>query len=106
MRLYHATTAAAAASIETQGLLVRCADPKAKIKGCWLHSASRSPWGVIHTQRKHKAKLVDVVILEVNVPRGWLRRFQTGLWYTQRDIPAERIGRRIPGAQFGQSASK
>jgi hypothetical protein len=32
-----------------------------------------------------------VVILEVDVPRRWLRRSKRGLWYSPRDIPPERI---------------
>jgi hypothetical protein len=31
------------------------------------------------------------VILEINVPRSWLRRSKKGLWYCLRDIPPERI---------------
>jgi len=33
------------------------------------------------------------VILEVEVPRSWLRRSRKGLWYCMRDIPATRIRR-------------
>ena len=32
-----------------------------------------------------------VVILEIDVPRRWLRRSKRGLWYCPRDIPPERI---------------
>lgn len=106
MTLYHATTAARAAQIREYGLLVACADPKAKIKGCWLHASSRSAWAVVHTMRKHKVKLDDVVVIEVTVPRGWLRRFQRGLWYTTQDIPATRLGGTRAGAEFGASASQ
>jgi hypothetical protein len=31
------------------------------------------------------------VILELDVPRSWLRRSKKGLWYSPRDIPPERI---------------
>ena len=32
-----------------------------------------------------------VVIVEIDVPRRWLRRSKRGLWYCPRDIPPERI---------------
>ena len=31
------------------------------------------------------------MILEIDVPRRWLRRSKKGLWYCPRDIPPERI---------------
>ena len=106
MRLYHATKRSNLDSIREHGLLVSKADKAAKIKGCWLHTRSMSPWGCLHTIRKHKARLEAVVIVEVTVPRSWLTRFRTGLWYTKKDIPAERIGREIEGAEFGASVSE
>lgn len=106
MKLYHATTADRAKRIRTEGLRVACADPAAKIKGCWMTSASARPWAVLHTIRKHHASLEDVVVLEITVPRSWLTRFRTGLWYASRDIPADRIGGTTPGTAFGASASE
>jgi hypothetical protein len=32
-----------------------------------------------------------VVILEIDVPRSWLRRSKKGPWYCPRDVPPERI---------------
>ena len=43
LRLFHATTKANLPSIQAHGLLVSKADAAAKIKGVWLHSASRLP---------------------------------------------------------------
>lgn len=106
MKLYHATTTAAAAQIHTQGLRVACADPTAKIKAIWLCTASLRPWGVLHTIRKHHADLADVVVLEVTVARRQLTRFRTGLWHSVTDIPASAIGRSIPGTAFSASASE
>jgi hypothetical protein len=34
-------------------------------------------------------------MIEVEIPRGWLRRSRKGLWYCSRDIPPERFGRLI-----------
>lgn len=106
MKLYHATTRTALASIQAHGLRVANADPAAKIKGCWLATASNRPWGVLHTQRKHHATLGDVVVIEVNVPRNRLTRFRTGLWYTTQDVPAAWLGTVTPGTAFGASASQ
>jgi hypothetical protein len=106
MKLYHATTRQALLSIQATGLRVANADPAAKIKGCWLATASNRPWGVLHTIRKHGAALADVVVIEVNVPRSRLTRFRTGLWYTTEDVPAAWLGEATEGAAFGASASK
>lgn len=104
MKLYHATTVQRLAQIREQGLRVACADPAAKIKGCWLHTSSQSAWAVVHTQRKHGATLEEVVVVAVEVQRSRLTRFRTGLWYTRQDIPASAIGEAISGAAFGASA--
>jgi hypothetical protein len=42
-------------------------------------------------------------MIEVDVPRGWLRRSKNGLWYTVRDIPPHRFGQRIGFAEFSKS---
>lgn len=106
MILRHATTRQRLESIRREGLRVACADPQAKIKACWLHTASQSAWGAVHTMRKHHATLEDVVIVEVTVPRSWLTRFRTGLWYCTQDLPASAIGREYAGSEFGASASE
>jgi hypothetical protein len=33
------------------------------------------------------------VVLEIGVPRSWLRRNRKGLWYSPRNIPPGRIRR-------------
>lgn len=105
MKLYHATTRQRLASIQEHGLRVANADPTAKIKACWLHTASNSAWAVVHTLRKHRATLEDVVVIEVTIPRSRLARFRTGLWYTTQDVPAAWLGTVTPGAAFGAAAS-
>jgi len=105
MKLYHATTRQNLASILVDGLRVAKADPTAKIKGCWLATTSNRPWGVLHTIRKHRAQLEDVVVIEVNIPRSRLTRFRTGLWYSTQDVPASWLGQVVEGATFGASAS-
>jgi hypothetical protein len=104
MLLYHATTWQALASINDEGLCVRYADSRKSIRGVWLHTRSNSAWALLHTQRRHAASLEDLVVIEVDVPRSWLKRFQTGLWYTTRDIPPARIVRIIDGSDYAASA--
>ena len=106
MKLYHATTRERLASIQATGLRVANADSAAKLKGVWLHTASQSPWAVVHTIRKHHAQLADVVVIEVQIPRSRLTRFRTGLWYTTQDVPAAWLGHITDGAAFGASASE
>jgi len=105
MTLRHATTKQALRQILQQGLLVRKADGAAKIKAVWLHSPSLSAWAVVHTLRKHKATLDDVVVIEVTVPRSKLTRFRRGFYYSSIDVPPSALGRVFAGAEFGASVS-
>ena len=106
MKLYHATTRANLASILEHGLRVVKADPTAKIKGVWACTASNRGWAILHTQRKHKALLEDVVVIEINVPKNQLTRFKRGFFYSKTDIGAERVNTVIPGEHFGRSLSE
>lgn len=106
IKLFHCTTRQNLASIQATGLRVAHADPTAKIKGVWLHTACNSAWAVVHTQRKHRATLEDVVVIEISVPRSRLTRFRAGLWYSTQDVPAAWLGQVIDGAAFGASASE
>lgn len=87
MKLRHATPTRNLGSIRRRGLLT--AKSKGKLKVVWLHSASRSPWACLHTMRRHGR--TDVTIVEIDVPRSWLTRSKVGLWYCNRDVPADRI---------------
>ena len=87
MKLRHATPSRNFASIKRRGLLT--AKSKGKLPVVWLHAASRSPWAVLHTMRRHSCK--DVIIIELSVPRSWLMRSKAGLWYANRDVPPGRI---------------
>jgi hypothetical protein len=46
---------------------------------------------MLHVVKRHGGRVEDVVILEVEVPRRWLRRNRRGLWYSKRDIPPGRF---------------
>jgi hypothetical protein len=104
MRLRHATTRERADQILREGFRVAKADPEAKIKGCWFHSPSASAWGVLHTIRKHKAVLENVVVIEVEIPRSKLTKFRRGLWYTKTDVAASAIREQLDGSAFSYSA--
>jgi hypothetical protein len=56
-----------------------------------VHAAGKTPWATLHTVKRHGGRVENVVVLEVTVPRRWLRRSKRGLWYCPRDIPPERF---------------
>lgn len=99
--LRHATLRKNMPSIEHLGLL--CCKSQGRLKVCWLHASSKSSWAAIHTIRRHGGRVQDVVVLEVNVPRSWLRRSRRGLWYSTRDIMIDRIKKAITFAELSAS---
>jgi hypothetical protein len=76
-------------SILRRGLL--CSKSRGKLKVVWLHAAAASSWATLHTIKRHGGRVEEVVILEVDVPRSWLRRSRRRLWCATRDIPPDRI---------------
>jgi hypothetical protein len=90
--LRHATPARNLASILRSGLLA--SHSKGKLPVVWACSPSRTTWAVLHTIRRHGGRVETTVVLEVDVPRSWLRRSaRKRVWYCPRDIPPERIKR-------------
>jgi hypothetical protein len=89
MLLRHATPARNLESICKLGLL--CAKSKGRLKVVWAHAESKTPWAMLHVVKRHGGRVEDVVILEVEVPRRWLRRNRRGLWFSKRDIPPGRL---------------
>ncbi len=104
-KVYHATTKANLPSIQAEGLRVALADPTARLKGCWVCTASNRGWAILHTQRKHHASLEEVVVLELTVQRATLTRYKKGLYFSRQDIPATRITGITEATTFGASAS-
>lgn len=97
MILYHATPRKFLHSILTEGL-----DPQrsnGRIKGVWLHTASKRAWAVLHTQRRHKTQ--DVVVLKVKVCRSHLTRRWRGLWSCA--VPIIKFEAVIDADQIAQS---
>jgi hypothetical protein len=92
MILRHATPARNLTSILRSGLLTSYT--QGKLPAVWLTAPSRTSWAVLHTIRRHGGRVETTVVLEVDVPRSWLKRSaRKRVWYTLRDIPPERIKR-------------
>jgi hypothetical protein len=90
--LRHATPARNLTSILRSGLLTSCA--KGKLPVVWACSPSRSSWAVLHVIKRHGGKVETTVVLEMDVPRSWLRRSaRKRVWYSPRDIPPGHIKR-------------
>jgi hypothetical protein len=89
MRLRHATPARNLPSIRARGLLT--AMSRGALLAVWLHAPGATAWAIPHTSRRHGVPVEAVVVLEVHVPRSWLRRGRRGLWISFRDIPPDRI---------------
>lgn len=84
MKLYHATLKSNLDSINEKGI-----DPsfsKGAEKVIYLHTASRTEWAILHMLKRHRCSIDEIIIIEVNVPRGKLRRRWRGLWSTTEII--------------------
>jgi hypothetical protein len=68
---------------------------RGRLPAVWLHAPARSAWAALHVVRRHGGRVENVVILEIDVPRSWLRRNRKGIWYTRRDVPPGRFRRVI-----------
>jgi hypothetical protein len=89
VKLRHATLARNLPGILKAGLL--CSKSRGRKPVVWLHSPSCSAWAGWHTVRRHGGRIEAVLILDVDLPRAWLRRSKKGLWYCPRDVPPGRI---------------
>ena len=98
MLLRHATILRNLPGIQRAGLL--CSKSKGRLPVVWLHSTGYSSWAVLHTIKRHGGRVEGVVIVEVEIPRRWLRRSRKRLWYCPRDIPPGRFRRLIAFAEL------
>ena len=89
--LRHATPARNVNGILRAGLLT--SKSRGRLAAVWLCSPAKSSWAVLHVVKRHGGRVETTVVLEVDVPRGWLRRSRKGLWYCPRDVPPGRIRR-------------
>src|SRR5262245_54847293 len=93
MLLRHATPRRRLERILRSGLL--CSKSLGRLKAVWLHAPGKTAWALLHTVRRHGGRIEDVVVLEIDVPRSWLRKSRRGLWYSVKDIPPGRTVRLI-----------
>jgi hypothetical protein len=91
MLLRHATLARNLNSILRRGLL--CSYSKGKLPAVWLCTPAKTLWAAAHVVERHGGRIESVVVLEVSVPRSWLRRHRKGLFYCPRDVPPVHIRR-------------
>ena len=98
MLLRHATPACNLNSILRGGLL--CSKSQGRLPVVWVCSPARSSWAVLHVFKRHGGRVENTVVLEVDVPRAWLRKNRKGLWYSVRDIPPDRIRRVLSFAEL------
>jgi hypothetical protein len=97
MLLRHSTPKRNLPGIVRQGLL--CGKSQGKRPAVWLHSPARSGWATLHVVKRHGGRVEDVVTLEIEVPRRWLRRHGRGVWYVKADIPFDRVRRIVTFAE-------
>jgi hypothetical protein len=102
MLLRHATLLRKLPSIARRGLL--CSKSQGLRKVVWLHAAAKSSWAALHTVKRHGGRVEQVIILEMDVPRAWLKRSRRGLWYSTRDIPPGRVKRVVAFEDYADAA--
>lgn len=101
MILYHTTTQSAWSSIEAEGLKTSRSQGKEPV--IWLHTKSKVYWAITHVQSRHGASLDQVVVLQVHVPRSWLKRAWKGLWKCSQDVLVRMIKLKTTGLSFAAS---
>jgi hypothetical protein len=101
MRVRHATFARYLSSILKAGLL--CSKSRGRLPVVWLGCPAKSLWAAAHVVRRHGGRIEQVVILEIDVPRSWLRRSKKGLRYCPRDVPPGRIRSVITFGELSRS---
>jgi hypothetical protein len=97
MLLRHSTPKRNLPGIVKAGLL--CSKSKGRRPAVWLHSPARSGWATLHVVKRHGGRVEDVVTLEIEVPRSWLKKNRRGVWYTTRDVPFDRVRRIVTFAE-------
>ena len=105
--LRHATLARNLPAILRAGLL--CRKSRGKKPVVWACSPGKTPWACLHVVRRHGGKAQEVVVLEISVPRAWLKRHggaAKGLWYSTRDIAPGRIRGVITFGELSRSPAE
>jgi hypothetical protein len=89
MLLRHATFARNLPTIIKAGLLT--SKSQGELPVVWMCGAARMLWAAAHVVGRHCGRIENDDVLEIDVPRRWLRRSKKGLWYSRYDIPPERV---------------
>jgi hypothetical protein len=71
----------------------RCGSAGPWLPVVWACAAAGSTWAVLHVIGHHGGRVKSTVVLEIDVPRSWLRKGRAGLWYSVRDTPPGQIKR-------------
>ena len=105
--LRHATPLRNLISILGDGLLT--SKSRGRLKAVWLHAAGRSEWEALHTVARHGGRIEDVVVIEVTVPKCWLKRHGGNvpdMWRSFRDIPMQCFRQIIGFEELAEVASQ
>lgn len=89
--MLHATPTRNVARILCSGL--KASRSKGAVDTVWLVAPGMTGAAITHAAKRHRVHATQVSVIEVNVPRSWLRKGKRkGLWHTGgRDIPRDRI---------------
>jgi hypothetical protein len=101
MLLYHATIARNLPGIVKAGLLT--SKSQGKLPVVWVCCRAKTAWAALHVIKRHHGRAENVVIIEIDVPRHWLKRSKKGLWYSANDVPPDRFRRVISFAGLASS---
>ncbi len=91
MKMLHATPIKNLRNIKRRG--IKASRSKGAVATVWLVSPGMLAAALAHAQKRHRVAPEAVAVLEVDIPRSWLRKGRRkGLHHTGgRDIPAARI---------------
>ena len=103
MRLRHATPARNLPGITRAGLLT--SKSQGRLPVVWLCCPGKTTWAVLHVVKRHGCRVEGTAVIEVDVPRSWLRKSRKGLWYCTRDVPPDRFRRLITFAELAGAVS-
>lgn len=90
MKLLHATDRRNLPGIRRAGLLASLAS--GRMQAVWGVHTKYQDAAILHAATKRGVPLKDIVVLVLDVPSGWVKKFShPGFYYVPRDVPAERI---------------
>lgn len=89
MKLLHATDRKNVPGILRLGLLAGMA--AGRMPAVWGVPTGHVEDAIAHAVAKRRVRIRDVVVIEFDVPSGWVKRFsRPGYYYVRRDVPPDR----------------